>query len=104
MRKSLVVLAVIFTSLGVIFSVLPLGTLAILPIGMGLIFAFLAYYKSTILQKKLPKWLLIVAVICMIGVLGKTYFIKDEVAVDSQFEKQKVESKKEDIKDLEDLE
>lgn len=104
MRKLLVILAVIFTSLGIVFSVLPLGTLAILPIGLGFIFAFLAFYKSSDLQKKLPKWLLIVCVICVVFVVGKTYLIKDEIAVDTQFEKQKEASKKEDIKDLEGLE
>ena len=37
-------------------------------------------------------------------VLGKTFLIKDKVAVDTKFEEQKVESKKEDLKDLEGLE
>jgi hypothetical protein len=104
MRKLLLILAIIFSSLGIVFAVLPFDTLALLPIGLGLVFAFLAFWKSDGLQKKLPKWLLIVSSVCVVFVLGKTFLIKDEVAVDSQFEKHKTETKKEDLKDLEGLE
>jgi hypothetical protein len=104
MRKLLLILAVVFCSLGILFSVLPLGTLAFLPIGVGLIFAFLTFWKSETIQKKLPKWLMLVSLICVVFVLGKTFLIKDEVAVDTQFEKEKIEAKKEAQKDLEDLE
>ena len=104
MRKLLLILAIVFSSLGIVFSVLPFDTLALLPISLGLVFAFLSFWKSEDLQKKLPKWLLIVSSICIVFVLGKTFLIKDEVAVDSQFEKHKTETKKEDLKDLEGLE
>jgi heme/copper-type cytochrome/quinol oxidase subunit 3 len=104
MRKLFVVLAIIFSSLGVVFSVLPFDTLALLPIGLSIVFALLAYSKSDGFQKKLPKWLVMAAVICIVFVLGKTYLIKDEVALDTQFEKDKIETKKEAQKDLEDLE
>lgn len=104
MRKILLVLAIIFTSFGLLFSVLPLDTLALFPIVLGVIFAFLALRRSTGFQTKLPKWLMIVALLCTVFVLGKTFLIKDEVAVDTQFEQQKIETKKEAQKDLEELE
>ncbi len=104
MRKLFLILAIIFSSLGIVFSVLPFDTLALLPIGLGLVFAFFAFWKSDSFQKKLPKWLLIVSSICIVFVIGKTFLIKDEVAVDTQFEKHKTETKKEDMKDLEGLE
>jgi hypothetical protein len=104
MRKLFLILAIVFCSFGIVFSVLPLGTLALLPIGLGLIFAFLAFSKSQDLQKKLPKWLMMVALLCVVFVLGKTFLIKDEVAVDTQFEKEKIETKQEAQKDLEELE
>lgn len=104
MRKLFLITAIIFSSFGILFSVLPLGTLAFLPIGLALIFALLAFWKSETSQKKLPKWLLITGVVCIVFVLGKTYFIEDKVAVDAQFEKQKTEGDKEDLKDLEGLE
>lgn len=104
MRKLLLVLAIIFTSLGLLFSALPFDTLAFLPIGLGLVFALLALRKSEGFQAKLPKWLLFTGLGCVVFVLGKTLLIKDEVAVDAAFEKEKIETKKEAQKDLEELE
>ena len=104
MRKLLLILAIVFSSLGIVFSVLPFDTLALLPIGLATIFAFLAFWKSNDLQKKIPKWLMMILLICVVFVLGKTFLIKDEVAIDTQFEKEKIETKKEAQKDLEDLE
>lgn len=104
MRKLLLILAIVFTSIGIVFSVLPLGTLALLPIGIGTIFAFIALLKSDDTLKKLPKWLVITSMIFLVFVIGKTYFIKDEVALDTQFEKEKLETKKEAQKELEELE
>ena len=47
---------------------------------------------------------MMVALLCVVFVLGKTFLIKDEVAVDTQFEKEKIETKQEAQKDLEELE
>ena len=104
MRKLFLILAIVFSSLGIVFAVLPFDTLALLPIGLAVVFAFLSYWKSDGLQKKLPKWLIMISLICAVFVLGKTFLIKDEVAIDTQFEKEKIETKKEAQKDLEDLE
>jgi EamA domain-containing membrane protein RarD len=104
MRKLFVVLAIVFAVLGIVFAILPLGTLAFLPIGLALLFAFIAFVNSDITQKNLPKWILIVSGLTLIAVIGKVALVKDEVAKDVQFEQKKEESKKEDLKDLEDLE
>jgi hypothetical protein len=42
--------------------------------------------------------------VCILGVLGKTYLIEDEVATDQAFEQQKVEAKQEAKQELEQLE
>ena len=104
MRKLFLVLGIIFTVLSIIFSALPLDTLAFLPIGLALIFCLLLLKKSDDNQKKLPKVLLFLGVICSAFVLGKTLLVKDKVEQDTKFEEQKIESKKEDVKDLEGLE
>jgi EamA domain-containing membrane protein RarD len=104
MRKLFIGLAILFAILGIVFAVLPLGTLALLPIGLALIFAFIAFIQSDINQKSLPKWILIVAGLTLIIVIGKVSLVEDEVAKDEQFEQKKVESKLEDLKDLEDIE
>lgn len=104
MRKLFLVIASIFTVLGVVFTFLPLGTLALLPIGIGILFGFLALKKSDVKQAKWVKVFLVISVIALFFVVGKELFTKDEVEVDSQFEAKKLESKQEAQKELEDLE
>ncbi len=103
MRKAFIVLAFLFALLGIVFAILPMGTLGILPIGLSLVFGGLAYYKSAENDKAVPKWLLIVAGLTLIVVIARS-MMPDEVDQDVQFDQQKVESQKEDIKDLEELE
>ncbi len=104
MRKTLLIIAIILTIVSIIFSVLPLDTLALAPILLALLFIFLAFKKSDVTQRKFTKILFIITYVCALVVIGKTFLIKDKVEVDTKFEQQKIESKKEDIKDLEDLE
>jgi predicted histidine transporter YuiF (NhaC family) len=80
------------------------NTLAFLPIGLALIFSLLLLKKSENKQKKIPKILLFLSVLCSTFVVGKTILIKDEVAKDAQFEEQKVETKTEAKKELEEIE
>lgn len=104
MRKLIVVLAIVFTVLGIIFSVLPMDTMAFLPIGLALILSLLLLKKSEEKEKKLPKALLFISALCSVFVLGKTLFIKDEVVVDQKFEQQKMQTKQEAKKELEEIE
>jgi succinate-acetate transporter protein len=104
MRKLFLILAWVFTVLAIVFSVMPMDTLAFLPVSLALVFSLLLLRKSEDGQKKLPKALLFIGVLCSTYVMGKTLLIKDEVAKDTQFEQQKIENKKESKKDLEELE
>lgn len=104
MRKILLIVAVVLTLVSILFSILPLDTLALAPIGLALLFIFFAFKKSDVKQRKFTKLLFIITYICGLYVLGKTYLIKDKVTVDNKFEQEKVDSKKEDLKDLEGLE
>lgn len=103
MRKLFIVLAFIFAVLGVIFIILPTEKLGLIPVGIALIFSFLALQKSDIGQKGFPKFILVFSIILMIVGLAKSFLIKDEVVIDKQDEIQKVESQKDDQKDLEAL-
>ena len=104
MRKTLVILSAFFTSLGILFTILPLGTIALIPVALAILCGFLAFKKSEVDQKKFPKIILIISAITFVVIIGKEIFVKDEVVVDQKFEKEKVESKKEAQKELEDLE
>ena len=104
MRQLFLVIASIFTVLSVVFALLPLGTLALIPVGIALLFGFLALKKSDTKQAKWVKVLLVVSVLSLVFVVGKEFLTKDEVEVDKQFDVKKLESKKEAQKELEDLE
>lgn len=104
MRKLFVILGFIFLVFGIVLTFFPTEQLALIPVGLSLIFGFLAFKKSDLEQKKIVKVLFILASICLLGIFAKQIFIKDEVVIDKQDEIQKVESQKEDKKDLEALE
>jgi hypothetical protein len=104
MRKTFLILAIIFSVLGAVFSFLPFDSLAFLPIVLALVFSYLTFSKSEDNQKKLPKNLFIFSILCAVFVLGKTFLIKDEVEKDQIFEQTKIESTIEAKKDLEELE
>jgi intracellular septation protein A len=103
MRQLFLVIASIFTVLSVVFALLPLGTLALIPVGIALLFGFLALKKSDTKQAKWVKVLLVVSVLSLVFVVGKEFLTKDEVELDKQFDVKRLESKKEAQKELEDL-
>ena len=103
MRKLFLVIASIFTAISIVFAYLPLGTLALIPIGIAILFGILALKKSDLKQQKVVKVILLFAILSLVFVVGKEIFTKDEVVVDKQFDAKKIESKKEAKKDLEDL-
>lgn len=104
MKKLLIISACVFTVLSAVFSALPLGTLALLPIGIAFILSFSALKNAPTSSQKLPKILLALTVLSLLVVLGKEILIKEEVAKDDQFEKVIEQSKTENKKDLEELE
>ena len=103
MRKIYIIAAVILIIFGLILTILPIEKLALLPIVLGLILSLLALSKSEIDQKYFPKFILIFAIILLIVALGKIFLIKDEIKINRIDEIQKIESQKEDKKDLEEL-
>jgi hypothetical protein len=104
MRKLVLGITIFFTTLSVVFAFLPLGTLALIPAGIALIFGFLALKKSNTSQAKWVKVFLTITFLCLVFVIGKEIFTQDEVEIDQQFETQKAESKNEAQKELENLE
>jgi len=104
MRKLVLGITIFFTTLSVVFAFLPLGTLALIPVGIAFVFGFLALKKSDTSQVKWVKVLLVITTLSLVFVLGKEFFAQDEVEVDQQFETQKAESKNQAQKELEELE
>lgn len=104
MRKTFLILSYIFTALSIVFSALPLDTLAFVPIGLALLCLAITFVKSEVKLRVWPKRLFMITYLCAAVVLVKTFFFKDEVAVDQQFEQQKIETKQEAKQELEELE
>ncbi|MDP5106718.1 MAG: hypothetical protein NWQ31_11180 [Polaribacter sp.] len=104
MKTLYIILAVFFLILSAIFSYLPLGTIALIPISFAFLFSYLVFKKSETPNNKFSKILLILTIVCLIFVLVKVFFIKNELEIDTKFEQQKIENNKDAKKDLEDLE
>lgn len=103
MRKLFLIIAGITTTLSIVFSFLPLGTLALIPIGIAIPFGILALRKSDVKQQKVVKIILFFAILSLVFVVSKEIFTKDEVVIDKQFDTKKIESEKDAKKDLEEL-
>lgn len=104
MRKLLIILSVIFAVTGIIFTILPMGTIAFLPVVIAVICSVLAIIKSDPAKKKFPKMLLLSSIVIFLAAIAKDVLFKDKVVVDQQFIQEKQESKQEAQKELEELE
>ena len=104
MRKLFIILAAVFAVVGLIFAILPMGSIAFLPIILAIVLALVAMWKSNDNQKKTPKWILVIALAILVLVTVKVVFVKDKVVVDQQFIQENVDSKEEAQQELEELE
>lgn len=97
-------LATLLLIVSIAFTILPMDTIALLPIGGTLLVGTFSYFLLNKKKQKWEKYILILSLILAVIVIGKYLFIKDEVSVDTEFEQKQIESQKEDLKDLEELE
>ena len=104
MRKLFSILAAVFAVVGLVFAILPMGSIAFLPIILAIVLALVAMWKSNDNQKKIPKWILVIALAILVLVTVKVVFVKDKVVVDQQFIQENVDSKEEAQQELEGLE
>lgn len=104
MRKLFIILAAVFAVVGLVFAILPMGSIAFLPIILAIVLALVAMWKSNDNQKKIPKWILVIALAILVLVMVKVVFVKDKVVVDQQFIQENVDSKEEAQQELEGLE
>ncbi len=102
MNRLFIILSIIFAALGLAFSILPMGTIALIPIVIAMIFALVVVIRQR--EKLFPKIFLLLVFLNLLTVIGKEVFVKDVVEADKQFESVKEQSEQEAQKDLEDLE
>ena len=101
MKKLYLTLALLFATIGIVFTVLPMGTFALLPIIPAIIFGILTMRKSDGRILHASRLILFVSVSMLLIVVGKELFVKDEVTADRQFEQKKAESEKQATNELE---
>jgi len=106
MRIVLISLAAIAAFLGIIMAILPFGTLGILPGILAIVTGFGAYYVSKKQQKprKLSLLFLTIGILTTIGSGSKSLWVKDEIAVDTEFQEKEEQIKEEAIEELKEIE
>lgn len=104
MRKTFIVLTIIFSVAGLVFTILPMGTIALAAVLPAIIFAILSLVFSKEKPKKLPKILVIITVTLFLAVAAKEVFIKDKVAQDTNFIQKQEESLQQAQQELEQIE
>ena len=95
MKKALIIIACILSLISIVFAVLPLGTLALIPIVPAIALGLVLYRKSEGMQMHMARLAMIVSSMMLLIVIGKQAFMKDKVEKDTQFEQRKAESEKE---------
>lgn len=98
------IVASIILIVAIAFTILPMDTIAFLPIGATLLLGGISYFLINKKKQKWEKYLLIISLALAVIVVFKYVFIKDEVSVDTEFEQKQIDSQKGDIEDLEELE
>lgn len=105
MRRNIFIgISLVFALISIACTILPLDTLAIVPIIPTAIFAYLAFRNSHGKQWHISRLLLITSALLFVVVIGKQLFVKDQIETDQQFEQKKIQSERETAKELEELE
>ena len=98
MKTLLNVLAIVFLVFGLVFAILPLGTIALLPVGLALIFAAIALLATKDGRKKTSIALLVIGL-----ALGLTVIIKNAVITDRVSGKTSDEEQRRELFEQEDM-
>lgn len=99
MRILSIAMTIILVIIGVVFTVLPMGILAFIPVGGALLMSIVTIILSKCKKKNLPKYLLLASFIAFLAVVSKDVFVKKQFVVDQQLDTNKEESRQEAKKD-----
>jgi len=104
MRIVFIVLAFVFIALTIAFTILPMGTIALIPVALAFLFALFAFFKSKEGKKNFSKCLIFFVVVLFLAIVAKDVFLKDKVVEDQKFQLEKQNSQQDAQKELEQLE
>ena len=104
MRKTFIIISIVFFIIGLVLTFLPMGTIPLLPLLIAGATSIVAFLLSKDKAKFFPKFALLAIVLVSMVVIGKEVLIENKVVVDNKFIQEKQQSKQEAKKDLEDIE
>ncbi|OED36218.1 hypothetical protein AB832_05715 [Flavobacteriaceae bacterium (ex Bugula neritina AB1)] len=106
MRIVFISIAAITAVLGIIMAILPFGSIGVLPGITAIVSGLIAFYLSKKKQKpqKLSLLFTTIGVLVIIASATKSFWVKDEVAIDQEFKQKEENSKEEAIEELKELE
>jgi len=104
MRIAFIIIAFVFVVLTIVFTILPMGTIALIPVALAFLFSLFAFIKSRAGKKNFSKWLMFLVFVLFLVIVAKDVFVKDKVVVDQKFMIEKQNSQQEAQKELEELE
>lgn len=104
MRITFIIIAFIFVALTIVSTILPMGTIALIPVAFAFLFSLFAFLKSKDGKKKFSKWLIFSVVVMFLVIVAKDVFVKDQVVEDQKFLLEKQNSQQDAQKELEELE
>ncbi len=106
MRIVFISIAAITAVLGIIMAILPFGSIGVLPGIVALITGLITYFISKKNQKpkKLSILFTIIGVLVVIASGTKSFWVKDEIAIDQEFNQKEENSKEEAIEELKEIE
>lgn len=106
MKLIALIIAIIGGIITIVFTIFPIGNLTIFPAFITIIcgFILLKLYSQEHLSTKLPKVLITIAFIGALISMSRSVLNTDEIEEDTNFELREKESKKEAVKELEELE
>ncbi|MET6989549.1 hypothetical protein [Sediminicola arcticus] len=103
MKKLFLTLSISITILALILAFLPMGSIALIPALAAVTFSLLAF-KLSDTKTFFIKGLLGIGVLLVLVGLGKMFFTTEEVIIEKAYEEKMETSKKEALKELEELE
>ena len=104
MKRLFNALAIVFLVSGLAFTILPLGAVAFIPIGLALVFAAVALFVTKTENKKTSEALLIIGAFLGLTVIVKDVVIEQRLAFKTEEELKMWEQMEENLRELEELE
>jgi ABC-type polysaccharide transport system permease subunit len=92
MRKVFIVLASLSSITALVLTYLPMGTIALIPVALAVVFSLLAMRREKEKSQVFPKVLFFLSVVIFLTIIAKDVFVEDKIVDDQQFIQEKQES------------